>query len=175
MPKRVQLSGWQYQVTAQVSENRLNRSMFSVASTFGTIPLPSELSDRIVLEVVCSYSSRHPSMQWAEEFASISPQWKRVIDTHRDRLPRLLVDTVKASGRHLEILMPSNEPQSSSGGLPRPVMLYGQADKLATMLRRLAARSMVISLGKVIVKWPVFNRRFRRSWVARGSSCARGP
>lgn len=114
--------------------------------------MPSELPDQVLLKVICSYSSRYPSLQWTEEFASISPQWKHVIDTNRDQLPRLLVHTVKVRGSQLEILLQPNDPQPTTGGRREPVILNDQAENTAATLCRIAARSLIISLGKLNVK-----------------------
>lgn len=108
-----------------------------------------ELSDRLVVDVIRSYSSRYPSLEWAEEFASISPQWKHVIDANRQHLPRLFVDTVKLRGCQLEITLQANDPQLTYGDPSQPIILNDEAENTASLLRRIAARSLVISLGKV--------------------------
>lgn len=148
--------------------------MLTVASSVGTIPMPSELSDEILLNVICSYSSRYPSLQWAEEFASVSPQWKQVVDSNWHKLPRLMVDTVHMRGCQLAIWLQANDQQQSSGGPPQPIILNDQAARTASMLRRLAAKSFIISLGKVNIKqWPYpiiqrnmsLSRKFSSTWV----------
>ncbi|KAH7660471.1 hypothetical protein AAVH_43745, partial [Aphelenchoides avenae] len=82
---------------------RSTASWSTVAPSFATMSMPSTLADEELLNIVRSYSSRYPSLHWVEEFASISRQWKRVIDTHRHLLPRLFVDAVKVRGCQLEI------------------------------------------------------------------------
>lgn len=111
--------------------------------------MPSELSDGVLLDVVRSYSSRYPSLKWSEEFASICPQWKRVIDTNWRQMPRLFLDTVKVTGCQLEIRLQSNDPQLSSGGTAQPMILKDQAEHTASTLRRIAAKTLIISMGKV--------------------------
>lgn len=125
--------------------------MLPVASSFGSIPMPSELSDGVLLNVLRSYSSRYPSFQWAEEFASICPQWKHVIDTHRDELPRLFVDIVKLTGCRLEIHLQADDLHPKTGDPPQPTILEDDAANMASTLRRIAARSLIISLGKLII------------------------
>lgn len=132
---------------------RLNLFELSVASSIGTIPMPPELSDEVLLNVVRSYSSHYPSLQWAEEFASVSPQWKHVIDTNKHLLPRLLVDTVKVRGCQIDIRLQANDPQPATDGLPQPLTISNhQVANTAATLRRIAARTLIISLGKVSVK-----------------------
>lgn len=127
---------------------RSTASWSIVAPSFATMSMPSTLADEELLNIVRSYSSRYPSLQWAEEFASISRQWKRVIDTHRHLLPRLFVDAVKVRGCQLEIRLLANDSQSSYAGPDQPTVLNNQTEDTASMLCRLAARSLIISLDE---------------------------